>query len=127
MAKAYSEDLREKVMSHLMSGCSKRETARIFKIGEATIYRWQKLHTEGSLKPKKRIFYPHKVKEQKLRDYVQANPDDTLEQIGKALGLGRQTVFSWLRRLSITRKKRQRSTKNVMKKNGLSLRNSSQK
>lgn len=127
MARAYSEDLREKVISHIMSGCSKREASRIFKVGEASLYRWLKLHEAGDLKPKKRTVYPRKVEEQKLRDYVQNNPDDTLEQIGQALGLGRQTVFTWLRRLNITRKKRQHFTKNAMKRNELNLRNNSNK
>src|ERR1700679_2709636 len=119
MVKAYSEDLREKVISHIMSGCSKREAARIFKVGEASLYRWLKLHEAGDLKPKKRTFYPHKVEEQKLRDHVANNPDDTLKQIGEALGLGQKTVFTWLRRLNITRKKRRPYTKSVMKKNEL--------
>ena len=85
-----------------MSGCSKREAARIFKIGEASIYRWLKLYKAGSLKPKKRTDYPRKVDEQKLRDYVGQNLDHTLEQIGQALNLGLQTVSTWLNRLKIT-------------------------
>ncbi len=105
MAKAYSEDLREKVISYIMNGCSKREAARTFNIGEATIYCWLRLHKAGDLKPKKRTDYPRKVDEQKLRDYVKENPDHTLEQIGQALHLGIQTVSTWLKRLNITRKK----------------------
>lgn len=127
MAKAYSEDLREKVISHIMSGCSKREAARVFNIGEDTIYRWLRLHKIGDLKPKKRTIYPQKMNEQKLREYIHTNPDDTLEQIGQALGVGRQAVFTWLKRLNITRKKRQPSTKNVMKKSVLNLKNNSSK
>lgn len=124
MARAYSEDLREKVISRIMSGCSKREAAKVFNIGEATVYNWLKLHKEGSLKPKKRTDYPRKVDEQKLRDYVELNPDHTLTQIGSALNLKFQTVGKWLKRLKITRKKRQRFTKNGMKKSGPNLKNS---
>ena len=124
MARAYSEDLREKVISRIMSGCSKREAAKVFNIGEATVYNWLKLHKEGSLKPKKRTDYPRKVDEQKLRDYVEQNPDHTLTQIGSALNLKFQTVGKWLNRLKITRKKRQRFTKNAMKRSGPNLKNS---
>jgi len=127
MANAYSEDLRKKVISHIMSGCGKREAARIFNIGEASIYRWIDLQKTGDLKAKKRIAYPCKVDEQQLKDYMINNPDDTLEQIGQALGLGTKTVWTWLRRLNITRKKRQHSTKNVMKKNAPNLTNNSNK
>lgn len=124
MAKAYSEDLREKVISHIMSGCSKREAAKVFNIGEATVYNWLKLHKKGSLKPKKRTDYPRKVDEQKLREYVEQNPDHTLTQIGNALNLKFQTVGKWLKRLKITRKKRQHFIKNGMKRNGPNLKSS---
>ena len=124
MARAYSQDLREKVITHIMSGCSKRETAHVFNIGEDTIYRWLRLHKAGGLKPKKRTEYPRKVDEEKLRQYVKENPDHTLKQIGQALNLAHQTVFTWLKRLQITRKKRQRSTKSVMKRNERPLKKS---
>jgi putative transposase len=127
MARAYSEDLREKVISHIISGCSKREAARIFKVGEATLYRWQKLYEAGSLKPKKRTEYPHKVDENKLRSYMKQNPDHTLEQISQALNLGVKTVFTWLNRLNITRKKRQHSIKSVTKRNEANLKSSLRK
>src|SRR3990167_9186575 len=124
MAKAYSEDLRGKVISHLMSGCSKREAAKVFNIGEATVYRWIDLQKQGDIKPKKRTDYPRKVDEQKLREYVAQNPDHTLKQIAAALGLKFQNVGKWLKRLKITRKKRQRFTKNAMKRSGPNLKNS---
>lgn len=79
MAKAYSEDFREKVISQIMSGCRKREAAEIFNIGEATIYRWINLHIAGDTKPKKRTEYFRKVDEKKLRDYVAENSDHTLK------------------------------------------------
>ena len=124
MAKAYSEDLREKVISHIMSGCSKREAAKIFNVGEATVYRWIELHKQGDIKPKKRTEYPRKVDEKKLREYVEQNPDHTLTQIAEALGLKFQNVGKWLKRLKITRKKRQRSIKSAMKRNETNLKSS---
>ena len=92
MARAYSEDLREKVISYIMSGGNKREAARVFKIGEDTVYRWLRLQKAEDLRTKKRTVYPRKIDELKLRDYVENNPDHTLEQIGQALGLGQQTI-----------------------------------
>jgi putative transposase len=127
MAKAYSEDLRKKVISHIMSGCSKREAAKIFKIGEATVYRWINLHEQGDIKPKKRTNYPRKVDEKKLRDYVEQNPDHTLKEIAEALGLKIQNVGKWLKRFKITRKKRPRFIKSVMKRSELNLKSSLRK
>lgn len=124
MARAYSEDLRGKVISYITSGGSKREAAKVFNIGEATVYNWLRLYKAGSLKPKKRTDYPRKVDEQELRDYVKQNPDHTLEQIAQALDLGVKTVFTWLNRLKITRKKRQRSIRSGMKRNESNLKSS---
>lgn len=127
MSKAYSEDLRGKVISHIMSGCSKREAAKVFNIGEATVYRWIDLHKEGDLKPKKRTNYPRKVDEQKLRKYVEQNPDHTLKQIAEALGLKFQNVGKWLKRLKLTRKKRPRFIKSATKRSELNLKNTLRK
>ncbi len=55
MARAYSEDLQRKAISYVMSGCSKRETARVFNIEEATVYNWLRLHKAGSLKATFRV------------------------------------------------------------------------
>ena len=122
MAKAYSEDLRHKVIAHIMSGSSKREAARIFNIGEDTVYRWLRLYKVGNINATKRTVFPQKMNEEKLKEYVRNNPDHTITQIAHALQLGRQTVFSWLRRLKITRKKRQPSIKSVMKTSAVRLR-----
>jgi len=124
MAKAYSEDLREKVLSHIMSGCSKREAAKVFNIGEATVYRWIDLHKQGDIKPKKRTNYTRQVDEKKLREYVENNPDHTLKQIAEALGLKFQNVGKWLKRLKITRKKRPRFIKSATKRSEPNLKNS---
>lgn len=123
MAKAYSEDLRKKVIYQITSGCSKREAAQLFSLGEATVYRWVKLHKSGDIKPKKRAHYSCKVDIEKLKEYVAQNPDHTLKQIGEALGIKFQNVAHWLKRLKITRKKRPHFTKSVTKKNVPSLEN----
>ena len=115
MSGTYSSDLREKVISHIMSGCSKRETAKLFKIGEATIYNWLRLYKAGSLSAKQRQVWPRKVDAVKLREYVALHDDHTLKEIGQALGVSFQVVSSWLRRLQITRKKRPRSIKSATK------------
>lgn len=67
MARAYSIDLRRKVMSFIAGGSSKREAARVFGIGEDTIYRWARREKAGDIAPKKRIFLPKKMNCQKLK------------------------------------------------------------
>lgn len=117
MPKVYSLDLREKVVAFIAGGSSKREASRVFKLGEATIYRWVKREEEGNLKAKKRSQYSSKVDTEKLKAYVKKHPDHTLKEIGAALELGKNTVFVYLRRLNITRKKRPHGIKSVMRKN----------
>lgn len=121
MARAYSLDLRKKVMSFITSGGGKREASKIFGIGEDTIYRWMRREKAGDLSAKKRIDFPRKVDPEELRCYVSAHPDHTLKEIGTALHLGHQTVWTWLRRLDITRKKRPRSIKSGTKINAKTL------
>ena len=87
MARAYSIDLRDKVISFVFQGKSKREASRVFGIGEDTIYRWLRRHKVGTLAPKKRTKYPQKVSSERLLSYVEQNPDHTLKEIGHALGL----------------------------------------
>lgn len=102
----YSQDLRERVVAYVHGGGKKREAARLFKVGENTVYLWIRLYKkQGSLAPKKRTSFYQTMDPAKLKEYVAANPDHTISQIAHALKAGRQTVFSWLRRLGITRKK----------------------
>ena len=115
MAKAYSLDLRKKVISFVSKGGSKREAARIFNLGEDTIYRWIRRAKAGSLAPKKRTDFKTKVSPDILRKHVEKHPDHTLKEIGAAVGLHSSKVWKHLRRLGLTLKKRPRSTKNGTK------------
>ena len=117
MARAYSLDLRKKVINFILQGGTKREAARIFDIGEDSVYRWIRRYNAGDLKPKKRIFQPMKVNIDKLRAYVEQHTDHTLTEIGTALCLGRQTVCNYLNRLKITRKKKRHFMRKVVPKN----------
>lgn len=117
MARAYSLDLRNKVMDFILQGGAKREASRIFGIGEDSVYRWIRRYNAGDLRPKKRVFLPKKVNVDKLLAYVEEHPDHTLIEIGTALCLGRQTVCNYLNRLKITRKKKRRFMQKVVSRN----------
>ncbi len=122
MARAYSLDLRRKVMSFITSGGRKREAARVFGVGEDTIYRWMRREKAGDLSPKKRTDFPQKMETQKLIEHVSKHPDHTLTEISEVLKIGRTAVFRWLKRLNITLKKRPRGIRNGTKKSVLSSR-----
>jgi|SRR5579872_3866865 len=114
MARAYSLDLRKKVISFIAQGGGKREASKVFGIGEDTIYRWIRRDKTGDLSPKKRTEFPRKIPDETLRSYVGHHPDHTLEEIGKAIGLSRSEVGKQLKRLGITRKKRPHSMRNAV-------------
>lgn len=116
MGKTYSQDLREKVITYIENHGDKKEAAKVFSIGLDTVYRWLRLRKNGDLKPKKRTSFYQVVDTQKLIDYIKNNSDHTITEIATALKLGRQTVFRWLGRLNITRKKRLRSIENATRK-----------
>ena len=116
MGKAYSLDLREKVILFISAGKSKREASKIFAIGEDTIYRWLRLHKTKNLAPKKYKDYPRKIADEVLKDYVDKYPDHTLKEIGQAVGLHSSKVWKYLKRLGITRKKRRLFMQSAVKK-----------
>ena len=115
MGKTYSVDLRKKVMAYISSGGRKRDAARIFNIGEDTIYRWIRLQKKGDLSPKTRTSFSQKIDLSALQDYILKHPDHVLKEIAQALQVSHQTVWVWLKRLKITLKKRPPCTKNAMK------------
>jgi len=105
MARAYSLDLRNKVISFISQGGSKREAAKMFDIGEDTIYRWMRLNKLGDLSAKKRTDFPTKIPLETLRKYVEKHPDHILKEIGQAVGLSASNVWKHLKKLDLTRKK----------------------
>jgi transposase len=81
--RAYSIDLRERIVRSVQAGRSKSETARVFGIGLSTLKRYLQQHREhGSLAPKPipgaaRHIGPEQ--EAALRAQLQAHSDATLE------------------------------------------------
>jgi transposase len=91
MERAYSLDLRQKVIDFVTQGGSKRQESRIFGIGEDTVYRRVRHDKEGKLAPKKRLAYPQKVDCEALLAYV-TPPDHTLKEIAQAFQIGIKTA-----------------------------------
>ncbi len=113
--KAYSPDLRVKIMQAVDDGRSKSEVARLFGVGRATIKRYAKLQREtGSLDCKPipgdtPLVSPEQYPA--LRDQLAAHPDAILaehcrlweEQTGQPMSTS--TMSRLQRRLGWTRKK----------------------
>ena len=89
--------LRKKVINFIAQGGEKREAAKVYNIGEDTIYRWLRRAKAGDLKPKKRTKFPRKVSDKTLGAYVREHPDRTLREISQAVGLAVSNVHRHLK------------------------------
>lgn len=97
---AYSLDLRERVMNRLQQGHSVEETAELFQVSPATIYRWRQRPTlERTVVTQRRRKLDPIVLRQHVRDYPEARLIDRAKHfnvhpsaIGHALKRHRITV-----------------------------------
>jgi transposase len=82
--RAYSQDLRERIVKAVESGKTKSETARLFGVSLPTVKRYLglKRHT-GHLTPRPIAGRPRAIQPQQHLDLIaqlQAHPDATLEE-----------------------------------------------
>jgi transposase len=114
MPKAYSGDLRERVIETVAAGASRREAAEVFAVAVSTAVKWlQRLRDTGSSAAKLRggstsRLEPHTAL---ILALVGERPDATLKEIGAALGkrrirTSRSALWRFLDRHHITRKKK---------------------
>ena len=118
MARAYSNDLRERVIKSYEAGLSKKEIIDIFIIGSDTLNRWIRKYKEtGSTEPCKRTKYrAKKFSDDALLEHVKKNPSATLEERAIFFSVKHQSVYSRMKALGITRKKRLFSMRKEMRR-----------
>lgn len=125
MAKAYSEDLRSRVVKNYLNGMSKIDVITYFEIGMDTLNRWirQNLNV-GNLKPKQRTKYrERKFSDSDLINYIHQNPSATLAEMARHFSVKPSSVQARLKALRITYKKKLFCTRNVMNKKERNLLN----
>lgn len=125
MAKAYSYDLRQKVIRAIeLDGMKKSEAAQIFQISRNTIDLWLKRQAKtGDYQPKSTR--PHHTSDkitdwEKFARFVKEHGDKTQAQMAALWQdqISARTISRALRKLGLTRKKRPMVTANEMKPNG---------
>jgi len=95
-------------MEYLDEGHTWSQAQEAFKISTTAINSWRRKYKETG--ECKNVTPPRKAKKldaEKLRSYVKKHPDAYLKEIGEAFGCSDTAVHKALRRLGITRKKRQ--------------------
>ncbi len=117
MPKPYSLDLRERVVASLEKKVPQKQTAEMFSISVESVKRWWKRYKEEkTIKPKIPITTkPRMVSYDKIRKYVEDNPDSTQKEIGNHFGLKDKASFYILKKIGFTYKKRGFYTLNEMK------------
>lgn len=123
--KAYSLDLRERIVQAVEAGQSKASVAERFGVGVASVKRYVKRHEQGQLAASKRPGQKPWLDAaglETLRAQVEQHPAWTLSQRATALSsetgieLKKSAVAKYLKRLGITHKKRALLPANGMNK-----------
>lgn len=117
MCKAYSVDLRKRVLDYLGRNDDKKTASELFQVGIATVYRWvRQKKDKGHIEPHRREYVYRKLDYNLLARYVKEHPDHFLLEIAEHFSVTEQAIFYALKKLKITRKKRNSFTKNGMRK-----------
>jgi transposase len=103
--KAYSMDLRERIVEFVGQGNSKAEASRLFNTCWKTVARYCKAAENGDLTPKPQGGSAKRFADETLRNAVRDSPSATLKKHAKALGVTHVAVWRRLRQLAITLKK----------------------
>src|SRR5438445_12277924 len=114
--KAYSPDLRAKIMAAVDAGMSKSQAARTFRVGLATIKRYAALRRDhGTLAPTphpgRRPLIRSEQQKEVLRAQLLAHPDAYLDEhcalweAQTGVRLSTSAMSRTIRRLGFTRKK----------------------
>ena len=109
---SYSEDFRKRTIEYLEEGHTYKETSEMFRISPNTLNQWVKRYREeGSLRRKYRS-YTRKIEKSAIMEYLEKYPDAYQSEIAEHFGCDSSTVSRSLKRMGITRKKRQNATRN---------------
>jgi transposase len=107
MIKAYSIDLREKVIQFIQSGKTQVEAAKTFRINKSTIRDWLlRLKKEGSLKSKPNHGSKPKINVNELIKCVTNNPNLRLIDLKEIFKISTVSLHKWLKKLGFVYKKK---------------------
>lgn len=115
MAKAYSMDLRMRVVMLFKEGFLRKEISKILTICLSTVYKWLKKDQKGLLEPKKnwQKGYGNKIIDvDEFTRFATVNCYLTSKEMAaKWGGISAKTILKYLKRINFTRKKKLSATK----------------
>ena len=113
---AYSPDLRKRILDFIKTDGKKSEASRLFNVARSTIDRWLAAENPFAIKktgPKKMRV----IDEEALRKHVADFPDLTQKERAAHFKVSEFCIGYGLRKLGITRKKRQSDTRSGATRN----------
>lgn len=118
MSKAYSLDLKERVIQSYIEGLPKKLIVALFKIGMDTLNRWMRQYKEtGNLNAKVRTKHrQRKFSDSEIVNYIELKPSATLEEMAQHFSVKPSSIYARLKLLGVTRKKKPFCMKKEMKK-----------
>ena len=120
---AYSCDLRVRVIEYIKEGNRQKLASKTFKVSTTTVSRWYKEYEkEGRIKPKLRGGSKGKINLKLLQDYVDANPNKTLLEIGRIFKVSAEAIRKRLNQLNYRYKKKSILTWKLVHKEDPALR-----
>ena len=103
---SYDKKYRARALEYMSAGHTYRETAAVFKVSIFALQEWKnRLNETGTLAPIKRKQTWRKIEPDKLRKYVEENPDAYQYEIAAEFGVRLYAIQNAFKRLGITRKK----------------------
>lgn len=117
----YSLDLRNKALKYIENGGTWKSAGQTFGVAVRTLALWLRRKRQNNLPPKARQTGSYKIDEDRLKEYIEKNPDAYLREIATEFGTTIPAIFYACRRSKINLKKRRRTTKKETKKRGGNL------
>ena len=107
MVASYSKDFRQKVMTYVEQGNNCRKASIKFEIAANTVRNWYKRYKqEGHYLAKKVGGKKARFTTQEIADYVEANPNCTLLEMGNHFNMTSVGAYYWLKKLGYSYKKK---------------------
>jgi transposase len=103
--RAYTLDLRERVVKFVQGGGTRTEAAKHFSLGIRSVYRYLAAAKTATLAPKTTWGGWRKLDPVKLAAQVRQHPDATLHELKAVFRVSHNAVWVSLRQLGITLKK----------------------
>lgn len=118
--RAYSIDLRKKVIKFIEEGNSQQLATKIYTLNKATVNRWWlRYKKEGHVNPRINQGRKARIDMTELKKYVDAHPDSRLCDISLKFMVSINAIHRWLKKLGYSYKKKPSPTWKQVKRSAM--------